>query len=279
VQSSGSAQCLSAQQSSPTEGGAVPIEQETRETALPVTLKRTVCDGAGRLGWLGAADPLVSELPFSRPVIGSVCHPTGHRDEPEKGRKVSVVRTGASGFGRLVACLWTGATVGAARGHPWWMAHELKQTPILVRQGLSNGTPLGRAGRGRLKILNEPADGSGYAMVEGGHPVGQPRIRDHVHTRHEESFVVLEGRYEVRVGQDIIVAVSGDYVFIPRGTAHTYRNPGSKPARLLNIISPSDGVQLLSDLGSLAKTKVDETLLAEIHARHGAILVSPLPQW
>jgi len=159
------------------------------------------------------------------------------------------------------------------------MHHERKQTPLVVRHGSSDGTLLGTSGRGRLKVLNEPVDGSGYALIEGSHPVGEPRIRDHVHARHEESFVVLEGRYEVRVGEDIIVAVSGDYVFIPRGTPHTYRNVGPEPARLLNIMSPSDGVQLLSDLGSLAGTKVDDTLLAEIHSRHGATLVSPLPQW
>ena len=159
------------------------------------------------------------------------------------------------------------------------MQQERKQAPIVVRHGSSDGAPLGTSGRARLKVLNEPVDGSGYALIEGSHPVGEPRIRDHVHARHEESFVVLEGRYEVRVGEDIIVAAPGDYVFIPRGTPHTYRNAGPEPARLLNIMSPSDGVQLLSDLGSLAGTKVDDTLLAEIHSRHGATLVSPLPQW
>jgi quercetin dioxygenase-like cupin family protein len=159
------------------------------------------------------------------------------------------------------------------------MHHEQLQIPIVVRHGSSDGTPLGTSGRSRLKVLNEPGDGSGYALVEGSHPVGEPRIRDHVHARHEESFVVLEGQYEVRLGEEIIVAVSGDYVFIPRGTPHTYRNAGPEPARLLNIMSPSDGVQLLRDLGSLAGTTVDGTALAEIHSRHGATLVSPLPQW
>jgi quercetin dioxygenase-like cupin family protein len=153
------------------------------------------------------------------------------------------------------------------------------QTPIVVRHGSSDGTPLGTSGRARLKVLNEPGGGSSYALIEGSHPVGEPRIRDHVHTRHEESFVVLEGQYEVRLGDEIILALRGDYVFIPRGTPHTYRNAGPEPARLLNILSPSDGMQLLSDLGSLTGTAVDEALLAEIHARHGASLVSPLPQW
>lgn len=154
-----------------------------------------------------------------------------------------------------------------------------KQQPMVVRHGSSEGTPLGTSGRARLKVLNEPVEGGGYALIEGSHPVGEPRIRDHVHLKHEETFVVLEGQYEVRLGQQIVVAAAGDYVVIPRGTPHTYRNPGPSPARVLNIISPADGLQLLTELGALAGTNIDETLLSEIHARHAASLVTPLPGW
>lgn len=159
------------------------------------------------------------------------------------------------------------------------MQNESSQAPKVIRCGSSEGTPLGTSGRARLKVLNEPGDGTGYALIEGSHPSGEPRIRDHVHLRHEESFVVLEGQYQVRLGQDIVVADAGDYVFIPRGTPHTYRNAGTNDARLLNIMSPSDGVQLLAELGALAGMKVDEALLAEIHSRYDARLVAPLLEW
>ncbi len=154
-----------------------------------------------------------------------------------------------------------------------------KQQPMVVRHGSSEGTPLGTSGRARLKVLNEPVEGGGYALIEGSHPVGEPRIRDHVHLRHEETFVVLDGQCEVRLGQQIVVAAAGDYVVVPRGTPHTYRNPGPAPARVLNIISPANGLQLLTELGALAGTNIDETLLSEIHARHAASLVTPLPGW
>ena len=151
--------------------------------------------------------------------------------------------------------------------------------PTIVRQGSAAGAPLGTSGRARLKILNQSGNDAGYALIEASHPVGEPRIRDHLHTRHEETFVVLEGQYEVRLGQTIVVVVAGDYVFVPRGTPHTYRNAGPAPARVLNIISPPDGVQLLTELGALAGTSIDETLLAEIHSRHAASLATPLPDW
>ncbi|MDQ6934469.1 MAG: cupin domain-containing protein [Actinomycetota bacterium] len=151
--------------------------------------------------------------------------------------------------------------------------------PIVITQGSPGGAPLGTSGRGRLKVLNQPGHDAGYALIEGRHPAGEPRIRDHVHGRHEETFVVLEGQYEVRLGEKVVQVMAGDYVFVPRGTPHTYRNMGPAPARVLNIISPPDGVQLLAELGALFGTTVDETLLAEIHARHATNLVPSLPGW
>lgn len=159
------------------------------------------------------------------------------------------------------------------------MEIDVIRHPTVVRQGSSEGAPLGTSGRARLKIFNQPGRDAGYALIEGSHPIGEPRIRDHVHKRHEETFLVLEGQYEVRLGQDIVVVATGDYVFVPRGTPHTYRNAGPAPARVLNIISPPDGVQLLAELGALAGTNIDETLLAEIHSRHAASLAAPLPGW
>ncbi len=76
-----------------------------------------------------------------------------------------------------------------------------------------------------------------------------------------------------------MLVLAGDYVFVPRGTPHTYRNAGPLPARVLNIMSPPDGVQLLAELGAFAKTSIDETFLAEIYSRHAASLVKPLPGW
>lgn len=108
----------------------------------------------------------------------------------------------------------------------------------------------GTSGWARLKILNLPGDDTGYALLEASHQVGEPRILDHIHTRHEETFVVLEGKYEVRLANDILVAEKGDIVFVPRETPHTYRCAGSQPSKLLCLISPADGVKLLAEPGT-----------------------------
>ena len=156
---------------------------------------------------------------------------------------------------------------------------EVTRRPVVVRRGTTDGTPLGSSGRARLKVYNEPDGDSGYALIEGSHPAGEPRIRDHVHARHEETFLVVEGHYQMRIGDEVVVANAGDYVFVPRGTAHTYRNLGPAPGRVVNIMSPADGAELLVELGALAGGPVSDEVLTEIHARHSAVLVDPLPGW
>ncbi len=138
---------------------------------------------------------------------------------------------------------------------------------------------LGSSGRGRLKLFNQPEGDTGYVVIEGNHPAGEPRIRDHVHGRHEETFLVVAGVYRMRLGDDVITARAGDYVFVPRGTAHTYCNPGPELAKIVNIMSPADGAELLVELGALAGGAVDEGVLTQIHQRHSAVLVDPLPGW
>lgn len=156
---------------------------------------------------------------------------------------------------------------------------DVTRGPTVVRDGTAGGAPLGTSGRGRLKVYNRPDGEGGYALIEARHGHGEPSIRDHVHLQHEETFVILEGQYQVRLGDDIIAVEAGDYVFIPRGTAHTYRNPGPATARVLNIISPADGAELLVELGALGGGVVDETLLDDVFARHGVLAANPLPAW
>ncbi len=42
---------------------------------------------------------------------------------------------------------------------------------------------------------------------------------------------MLEGEFRVKLGDELIGAVPGAFVFIPRGTPHTWQNVGDTPAR------------------------------------------------
>jgi uncharacterized cupin superfamily protein len=89
---------------------------------------------------------------------------------------------------------------------------------------------------------------------DAGGPVGPPRLIAplHVHYRDDEAWYVLEGTLHVRVGKDEVQVPTGSGVFVPRGTPHTYWNPGPGPARYLlvmtaNIFRLIQGIHTTSD--------------------------------
>lgn len=72
-----------------------------------------------------------------------------------------------------------------------------------------------------------------------GGPPGPPRLiaPPHLHRNDDESWYVLEGRLRIRIGGDEVEAHEGSAVFVPRGTPHTYWNPGPGPTRYLLVMT------------------------------------------
>jgi mannose-6-phosphate isomerase-like protein (cupin superfamily) len=58
-----------------------------------------------------------------------------------------------------------------------------------------------------------------------------------LHHSDDEAWYVLEGRLQVKVGNDVFEARAGSSVFVPRGTPHTYWNPRIEPCRYLLIMT------------------------------------------
>jgi mannose-6-phosphate isomerase-like protein (cupin superfamily) len=75
---------------------------------------------------------------------------------------------------------------------------------------------------------------------EGG-PVGPPRLiaPRHVHHNDDEAWYVLEGTLRVQSGENEIEAPAGSAVLVPRGTPHTFWNPGPGRVRYLLIMTPN----------------------------------------
>jgi mannose-6-phosphate isomerase-like protein (cupin superfamily) len=60
----------------------------------------------------------------------------------------------------------------------------------------------------------------------------------HVHHRDDEAWYVLEGALCVRRGDETVEVPAGAGVLVPRGTVHTYWNPGPAPTRYLLFMTP-----------------------------------------
>ena len=92
------------------------------------------------------------------------------------------------------------------------------------------------------KILGSANDS--FAVAEwrdGGGPPGPPRLIApvHVHHKDDEAWYVLEGALCVQVGEDQVDVPAGSGILVPRGTSHSYWNPGPGPVRYLLFMTPT----------------------------------------
>jgi mannose-6-phosphate isomerase-like protein (cupin superfamily) len=74
---------------------------------------------------------------------------------------------------------------------------------------------------------------------DAGGPPGPPRLiaPRHVHYSDDEAWYVLEGALRVQVDTEEVEARAGAAVFVSRGKAHTYWNPGPGPVRYLLVMT------------------------------------------
>lgn len=70
-------------------------------------------------------------------------------------------------------------------------------------------------------------------VPEGGGPP------THVHSREDETFYIVRGSLEILLGDRTHLAKAGDFVYIPRGTVHRFKNVGSGTAVQLVTFSPA----------------------------------------
>jgi quercetin dioxygenase-like cupin family protein len=72
-------------------------------------------------------------------------------------------------------------------------------------------------------------------IVDMGPEQGPP---PHIHHLEEEQFYVLDGQLTYSVGDQIFEVHTGDFIHIPRGTVHSFKN-GTRPSRLLATFAPA----------------------------------------
>lgn len=61
----------------------------------------------------------------------------------------------------------------------------------------------------------------------------------HIHSREDESLYVQAGTLTFQAGDKDLIVSAGDFIYIPRGTAHSFRNAGGETATLLMVATPA----------------------------------------
>ena len=125
-------------------------------------------------------------------------------------------------------------------------------------------------------VTGAQSNGAYFIMEAIVPPAGGPP--PHIHHREHESFYVLEGTLDIQMGDQTVHASAGDFVHIPCGTVHCFRNNGDILARQLLIFSPGgmerffeETLEMVEDRSAPTPDNVDIVVPRYVEAapRHG----------
>ncbi|BAY46621.1 cupin 2 domain-containing protein [Scytonema sp. HK-05] len=103
--------------------------------------------------------------------------------------------------------------------------------------------------------------GGAYSLTE---VVLQPQSMTPLHINEEdEAHYILDGEIEYQLDKQTIVATPGTFVQLPKGHSHGFKNIGSKPAKMLMLITPAGPEQFFAEVGQPVKLPINEE---EIHS-------------
>lgn len=86
--------------------------------------------------------------------------------------------------------------------------------------------------------IDAGATGGGFSVVH--HPLAPRALAAplHLHHREDEYSYVLKGRLGALLGEEVVTAGPGTWVFKPRGQWHTFWNDGDEDCEIIEVISP-----------------------------------------
>jgi mannose-6-phosphate isomerase-like protein (cupin superfamily) len=85
----------------------------------------------------------------------------------------------------------------------------------------------------------------------------------HRHHREDEYSYVLTGRFGALLGDDVVTAEPGTWVFKPRGQWHTFWNAGDTPCEIIEIISPGGFEDYFRELREVWPDRTQATLVRQ----------------
>jgi mannose-6-phosphate isomerase-like protein (cupin superfamily) len=110
------------------------------------------------------------------------------------------------------------------------------------------------------------SNGLSSTLVQEVHPGGGPP--PHSHTKEDETFVVLDGDFELLMDGQWHPLVSGEAAYARRGSIHTFRNSGTTIGHLMIVVTPGGFEKYLQEIGGYSPV-TDMPKIIEISNRYG----------
>jgi mannose-6-phosphate isomerase-like protein (cupin superfamily) len=100
----------------------------------------------------------------------------------------------------------------------------------------------------------------------------------HVHERLEETWYVLDGELEFRLGEEIVQAAPGASVFVPPRLPHAFANRSQAPAKFLLMMSPPKHDRYFVELAEILERSgpPDSEAIAALRAKYDTEQLSSL---
>lgn len=155
---------------------------------------------------------------------------------------------------------------------------ELSTTPVIHQPAGQGETLWFGDAIYTFKATKETTNGS-FTLAEASVPPGGGPP-PHIHKNLDEAFFLLFGELEFLNGERTFLAGEGDFVFVPRGTRHRFRNVGKHVARMLFMFTPGGMEDFFRDIGEPARageaplpmTPTQLQQIVELAPRHGLTL-------
>lgn len=135
--------------------------------------------------------------------------------------------------------------------------------PTAIRPDEGEAADLG--GLGIHWKINGRDTGARFSVVH--HPIAPRTLAAPLHYHHNEDeySYVLEGTLGALLGDDVLEAGPGTWVFKPRKQWHTFWNAGDSPCRIIEVISPAGFEDYFREI---AQAQGDLEQFAQIGAKY-----------
>lgn len=127
-----------------------------------------------------------------------------------------------------------------------------------------------------VKVKITSADSAGaYYVFEIYSPQGA-FVPPHIHSREDEIIEVIEGEYEVILGDKVYTAKAGDTLHFARGVAHGFTQTGVGVGKTIWTVAPGASFEeFFNKLGALPAGPPDPAKLGALFSEYGIELLPP----